>query len=45
MVNGLPRWSNQTNSGQNRLSPSEDRWKERANTYQGWADAMVEQWA
>lgn len=40
----LPRWANQTDSGQNRLGPSEDRWKERARTYQGWADAMALQW-
>ncbi|MEC8917798.1 MAG: hypothetical protein VX796_09285 [Pseudomonadota bacterium] len=45
-ANGKPieRWSNQTDSGQNRLSPSADRWKERARTYEGWADAMAEQW-
>lgn len=39
-----PRWSNQTASGQNRLGPSADRWKQRAKTYQGIADAMAEQW-
>ena len=39
-----PRWGNQTDSGQNRLGPSPDRWKERSRTYQGWADAMAEQW-
>jgi hypothetical protein len=39
-----PRWANQTNSGQNRLSPGADRWRERSRTYQGWADAMAEQW-
>jgi hypothetical protein len=38
------RWSNQTPSGQNKLSPSEDRWKLRSATYQGIADAMAEQW-
>ncbi len=27
-----------------RLPPSPDRWKERSKTYQGIADAMVEQW-
>lgn len=27
-----------------RLSPSEDRWKERSKTYQGIADAMAAQW-
>ncbi len=43
-VNGKPRWSNQTDSGQNRLSPSPDRWKERSKTYPGIAQAMAEQW-
>lgn len=38
------RWGNQTDSGQNKLGPSEERWKERARTYQGVADAMAEQW-
>lgn len=40
----LPRWSNQTNSGQNKLGPSADRWLLRATTYQGWAKAMADQW-
>lgn len=44
MVDGKPRWGNQTDSGQNRLSPGEGRWIERSRTYQGWADAMAEQW-
>lgn len=44
VVNGLPRWSNQTDSGQNRLGPSEDRAKIRSRTYQGIADAMADQW-
>ena len=38
------RWANQTPSGQNKLGPSPDRWKERSRTYQGIADAMAEQW-
>lgn len=38
------RWSNQTDSGQNKLGPSEDRWKLRSVTYQGIADAMADQW-
>lgn len=38
------RWGNQTNSGQNKLPPSEDRWKIRAETYPGVAEAMAEQW-
>lgn len=44
LVNGLPRWANQTDSGQNRLSPSKDRWAERSLTYPGIAKAMAEQW-
>ncbi len=44
MVNGKMRWGNQTDSGQNRLGPSPDRWKLRSITYQGIADGMAEQW-
>lgn len=44
MVAGKPRWSNQTDSGQNRLGPSADRWKLRAATYEGIAAAMAQQW-
>ncbi len=44
IVNGRKRWANQTDSGQNRLPPSADRWKIRSLTYQGIADAMVAQW-
>lgn len=44
MVNGKPRWGNQTDSGQNKLSPSEDRWKIRSETYAGIAEAMAGQW-
>ena len=40
----LPRWANQTDTGQNRLPPSADRWYLRAQTYPGWADAMADQW-
>lgn len=40
----LPRWGNQTDSGQNKLGPSDDRAMLRAKTYQGWADAMADQW-
>lgn len=43
-VDGKPRWANQTDSGQNRLPPSEDRWKLRSETYEGWSNAMAEQW-
>ena len=38
------RWENQTASGQNKLSPSPDRWKLRSATYLGIADAMAQQW-
>lgn len=38
------RWGNQTDSGQNRLSPSPDRWKIRSATYAGIAAAMADQW-
>ena len=44
MVNGKPRWGNQTDSGQNKLPPSADRWKKRSETYQGIASAMAQQW-
>ncbi len=39
-----PRWGNQTDSGQNKLAPSDDRWKERSRTYEGIANAMASQW-
>lgn len=39
--NGSYRWANQTDTGQNRLSPGEDRWKDRARTYGGIADALT----
>jgi site-specific DNA-cytosine methylase len=44
LVNGRPRWGNQTDSGQNKLPPSDDRWKIRSETFQGIAEAMSEQW-
>jgi hypothetical protein len=37
-------WDNTTASGQNKLTPSADRWKIRSKTYQGIADAMASQW-
>lgn len=45
----LPRWANQTDSGQNRLAPDRpgnegQRAAERGATYEGWADAMAAQW-
>jgi len=39
-----PRWGNQTDSGQNKLPPSKDRWKLRSKTYAGIAQAMANQW-
>ena len=44
IVNGKKRWGNQTDSGQNRLGPSDDRWKVRSETYLGIAEAMAAQW-
>lgn len=44
IVAGKKRWANQTDSGQNRLTPSEDRWKIRSETYSGIASAMAVQW-
>lgn len=35
---------NLTPSGQNKLSPSPDRWRERSRTYPGIARAMADQW-
>ena len=44
IVNGRPRWANQTDGGQNRLGPSADRWKLRSATFPGIAAAMADQW-
>lgn len=44
IVNGKPRWGNQTDSGQNKLPLRADRWKIRSETYTGIADAMADQW-
>lgn len=40
----VKRWANQTDSGQNVLPPSDDRWKIRSKTYPGIADAFAHQW-
>ena len=40
----VERWGNQTDSGQNRLAPSDKRWKDRSRTYTGVALAMAQQW-
>jgi hypothetical protein len=44
LVNGVRRWANQCDSGQNRLGPSETRAQERSQTYSGIARAMADQW-
>lgn len=46
VINGktYERWSNQTDSGQNRLAPSADRWKLRSETYSGLAEAAALRW-
>lgn len=44
LVDGKKRWANQTDSGQNKLGPSDDRWKVRSTTYKGIAEAMATQW-
>lgn len=40
----VERWSNQTDSGQNKLGPSDKRAVERSETYTGIAQAMADQW-
>ena len=44
IIDGRKRWGNQTDSGQNKLAPSDDRWKIRSETYAGIAAAMASQW-
>ena len=44
MIGGKPRWGNQCDSGQNKLAPSADRWKDRSRTYAGIAAAFASQW-
>lgn len=44
VIDGKERWSNQTDSGQNKLAPSDTRSIERSKTYLGIAKAMAEQW-
>lgn len=39
--NGKSYWSNQTDNGQNKLAPSENRWQVRSDTYPGIANALV----
>ena len=40
----VERWANQTDSGQNRLGETTNRWALRAETYPGIAAAMAAQW-
>lgn len=40
IVGGKPRWANQTDSGQNNLTPGANRWLERSATYPGIAAAL-----
>ena len=44
IVNGKKRWSNQTDSGQNKLPPSEHRGHDRSKTYAGIARAFADNW-
>lgn len=44
MVDGRPRWANQTDGGQNNLTPGDDRAMLRAATYPGIAAACADQW-
>lgn len=39
----VERWANQTDSNQNNLTPSDDRWAERSKTYPGIAEAFADQ--
>jgi len=41
----LPRWGNQTDGGQNNLSPTKDRAEKRSVTYPGIAMGMARQWS
>jgi hypothetical protein len=45
IIDGKQRWGNQTNSGQNTIGPSADRWKIRSTTFDGIAKAMSQQWS
>jgi hypothetical protein len=45
IIDGKRRWGNQTDSGQNILAPSADRWKLRSTTFDGIAKAMSQQWS
>ena len=45
IVDKKKRWGNQTDSGQNKLGPSPNRWMLRSKTYKGIAEAMATQWS
>lgn len=40
----VERWANQTDSGQNNLTPGKDRWQVRSKTYPGISNAFAAQW-
>lgn len=44
IVNNKKRWSNQTDTGQNNLSPNDKRAENRSKTFAGIAKAMADQW-
>lgn len=44
LINERPRWGNQTDSGQNKLSPGPNRQRDRSKTFPGIAAAMADQW-
>lgn len=39
--NGKSYWANQTDTGQNNISPGDERWKDRSRTYPGIAEALA----
>lgn len=43
-IDGLPRWGNQTDSGQNAEPPGAERMNIRSKTFPGIAKAMADQW-
>ncbi len=45
MEDGMPRWENQCDDGQNKLRAEKNRWKIRSRTYPGIAKAMAQQWS
>ena len=44
VIDGKPRWANQTPAGQDKRGPSPTRGKDRAVTFMGIAQAMADQW-